>query len=185
MTTRLAAVWLMTLFLAVSVGHAQADQTDPKLDSLFGKLQTVKGPAAEEVQNSIWGVWHQSGSDTVDLLMADAAQAMQAGLHAQAEAQYSAVIDLAPDFAEGWNRRATLRFIRGNFPGSLQDIERVLDLEPRHFGALAGRGMIHDRLDNDEEALRAFRNALLMNPHMNDVKTRLKAIEKRIRDRDI
>ncbi len=164
---------------------ALADQNDPALDSLFGKLQTVEGPEAEKVQNAIWGVWHQSGSETVNLLMRDAAEAVQTGRHKQAEKQYDVVVDLAPDFAEGWNRRATLRFMQGNYAGSVADIEKVLDLEPRHFGALAGLGMIYDRLDKPEAALRSFREALLMNPHMAEVKQRVKRLDKQIKDRQI
>ncbi|PJK30785.1 hypothetical protein CVT23_05300 [Minwuia thermotolerans] len=164
---------------------AGADQNDPRLDGLFGELQSIEGPEALKVQNRIWGVWHESGSDTVDLLMVDAAEAMQRGLHEQAEAQYDAVIDLAPEFAEGWNRRATLRFIRGDYRGSIEDIQRVLDLEPRHFGAYSGLGMIYDRLDQPEAALKAFERALLINPHMDQVRSRADAIAKELKDREI
>ncbi len=170
---------------AVTVAPASADQTDPELDRLFGALQGAEGPDAQKVQNAIWGVWHDSGSDTVDLLMNDAAQAVQMGLHDQAEAQYDAVVDLAPGFAEGWNRRATLRFMRGNYTGSIEDISRVLDLEPRHFGALAGLGAIYDRLNQPEAALESFRQALLINPHMAEVRQRVEALRKEIGDRDI
>jgi tetratricopeptide (TPR) repeat protein len=164
---------------------AGADQNDPRLDTLFADLQSAETIQASRLQNEIWGVWHQSGSDTVDLLMTDAAQAIQMGLHEQAEAQYDAVVDLAPDFAEGWNRRATLRFMRGDYAGSIEDIVKVLELEPRHFGALAGLGQIYDRLNQPEAALRSFEQALLINPHMAEVRRRVEQLEKEITDRDI
>lgn len=178
-------VALMSCFLAVGASNSFADQDDPRLDGLFGELQSIEGPEALKVQNRIWGVWHESGSDTVDLLMVDAAEAMQRGLHEQAEAQYDAVVDLAPEFAEGWNRRATLRFMRGDYRGSIEDIQRVLDLEPRHFGAYSGLGMIYDRLDQPEAALKAFERALLINPHMDQVRSRAAAIAKEFKDREI
>lgn len=174
------------MLIAVFAGSvAHADQNDPELDTLFGELQTVDESEAEKVQNQIWGVWHDSGSETVDLLMLDASEAVKRGLHDQAEAQYDAVIDLAPNFSEGWNRRATLRFMRGNYNGSIEDIVKVLELEPRHFGALAGLGMIYDRLNQPEAALKSFEQALLINPHMAEVKQRVEALEKQLKDRDI
>lgn len=166
-------------------GPAQADQTDPKLDQLFGQLHSVETVEADGVQQEIWQVWHQSGSETVDLLMLDASEAIQRGLHEQAETQYDAVVDLAPSFAEGWNRRATLRFMRGNYNGSIEDIVRVLELEPRHFGALAGLGMIYDRLNQPEAALKSFEQALLINPHLADVRTRVEKLQDELKDRDI
>lgn len=178
----LFAVMLIAVFSG-SIAHA--DQSDPALDVLFGELHTAEGEKAEEVQQKIWGVWHDSGSETVDLLMLDAAEAIQRGLHDQAEAQYDAVIDLAPDFSEGWNRRATLRFMRGNYNGSIEDIVKVLELEPRHFGALAGLGMIYDRLNQPEAALKSFEQALLVNPHMAEIRLRVEALQKQLKDRDI
>jgi tetratricopeptide (TPR) repeat protein len=181
---------IRTLFAALLIvafvgGTAHADQNDPELNGLFGDLQTAEAKAADDVQQKIWSAWHKSGSETVDLLMLDASEAIQLGLHEQAEAQYDAVVDLAPAFSEGWNRRATLRFMRGNYNGSIEDIVRVLELEPRHFGALAGLGMIYDRLNQPEAALKSFEQALLINPHMAEVKIRVEALTKQIKDRDI
>lgn len=179
----LAAAALAVLVLAAV--PAAADQNDPRLDTLFGDLQSADGPAALKVQNRIWEVWHQSGSDTVDLLMIDAREAMKHGQMEQAEAQYDAVVDLAPEFAEGWNRRATLRFMQGDLTGSIEDINHVLNLEPRHFGAYSGLGMIYDRLGQPEAALKAFEAALGINPHMAQIRKRAGEIEKDLKDREI
>ncbi|MEC9347318.1 MAG: hypothetical protein VYB54_13900 [Pseudomonadota bacterium] len=178
------------LALVVSVAllgamPALARQDDRRLDTLFADLQAASGPEAQKVQGQIWEIWFQSGSDTVDLLMADAGQATNMGLNEQAEEQYDAIIDLAPDFAEGWNRRATLRFMRGNYSGSIADINQVLELEPRHFGALAGLGAIYDKIEQPEAALHAFREALLINPHMAEVRKRADEIAKQLKDREI
>lgn len=170
--------------LALGAG-VKADQRDPVLDSLFADLQAAQGKSAMLVQNRIWEVWFESGSDMVDLLLVDSREAMQMGLYGQAEEQLDAAVELAPEFAEGWNRRATLRFMRKNYVGSIEDIQKVLDLEPRHFGALSGLGMIYDRIEQPEAALQAFREALLINPHMAEVRKRAEEIEKALKDREI
>ncbi|WP_416899596.1 MAG: tetratricopeptide repeat protein [Minwuia sp.] len=181
----LRSLVLLAAIILAMPGTAAADQNNPELDKLFGKLQSANGLSAQAVQDQIWQVWHDSGSETVDLLMLDASEAINRGLLDQAEAQYDAIVDLAPAFAEGWNRRATLRFMRGNYTGSIEDINRVLELEPRHFGALAGLGAIYDRLNQPAAALKSFEQALLINPHMREVKQRAEALEKEIGDRDI
>ena len=177
---------LICLIVALALGlGAKADQRDPVLNNLFADLQATQGSAALTVQNRIWEVWHQSGSDMVDLLLVDAREAMQMGLFGQAEEQLDSAIDLAPDFAEGWNRRATLRFIRRNYVGSIEDIQKVLDLEPRHFGALSGLGMIYDRIEQPEAALHAFQEALMINPHMAEIRQRADEIAKALKDKEI
>jgi tetratricopeptide (TPR) repeat protein len=92
------------------------------------------------------------------------------------------IIAAYPTYAEAWNRRATLHFMLGNYNASLADIEKVLDLEPRHFGALAGRGMIYQRQEKWGAALAAFREALQMNPNMTGVKNAVQELAKREQD---
>ncbi|MDF1721469.1 MAG: tetratricopeptide repeat protein [Minwuia sp.] len=179
----LACMFALVALLAFH--GAQADQRDPLLDSLFADLQAAEGPAALKVQNRIWEVWHDSGSQMVDLLLMDSREAIQMGLFGQAEEQLDAAVELAPEFAEGWNRRATLRFMRKDYVGSIEDIQKVLDLEPRHFGALSGLGLIYDRIDQPEAALHAFEEALLINPHMAEIRQRADAIAKELKDKEI
>jgi len=163
----------------------QGDQRDPLLDNLFADLQTAEGAQAQKVQNRIWEVWHESGSQMVDLLLLDSREAIQRGLFGQAEAQLDAAVELAPDFAEGWNRRATLRFMRENYVGSIEDIQKVLELEPRHFGALSGLGLIYDRINQPEAAMHAFQEALMINPHMAEIRKRADEIAKELKDKEI
>ena len=87
-----------------------------------------------------------------------------------------------PSYAEAWNKRATLNFMVGKYKASLSDIEKVLDLEPRHFGALAGRGMIYNAQEEWSLALDAYRDALAVNPNMPSVKSAIKELEKRLQD---
>jgi len=139
------------------------------LDALFAALQKAAGDAdADLIVSEIQAIWDRSGSREIDLLMTKAAAAMQSLNYGLADILLEAVIDDAPLYAEGWNRRATLRFLMGDYTASLADIDKVLALEPRHFGALAGRGLIHMAGERWADALAAFRSALAVNPFMKE-----------------
>ena len=96
-----------------------------------------------------------------------------------------AVIRLRPDYVEAWNRRATLYYLKNDYAHSLEDIEQVLAREPRHFGALAGLGMIMQDLGDDRRALDAFRRALAVNPHLEKVPELVKTLSEKVEGRDI
>lgn len=135
------------------------------LDSLFDDLrsQSNRG-AARRVVRQIWEKWNDSGSATIDLLMGWANEAMRADKNAVAEDLLTQVIVLQPDYAEGWNRRATLFFSKGDLGRSLGDIERVLQLEPRHFGALSGLAAILQKTGEDRKALEVWKRVLAIYP---------------------
>jgi len=161
----------MALALCFSVGGATlAGADDISLDRLFERLQEAdSADEAALVERMIWSAWHTLPDDDdgdVRHLMARAAAAMERGALVTAERLYSRVVARAPAFAEGWNRRATVRFARGDTVGSIADIRMVLALEPRHFGALSGLGLCLMRLDRPEQALAAFEQALAVNPHL-------------------
>jgi tetratricopeptide (TPR) repeat protein len=145
---------------------ANADQTDPRLDELFVKLRNAEtGVAAQLAQQKIWQIWTETDDEAVQSLMAASARALDRRDYAAALRTLGTVVQLAPDYAEGWNRRATARWLAGDYEGALEDIDRVLRLEPRHFGALAGRGMCLRDLGKLEAAVDAFDEALEINPH--------------------
>lgn len=135
------------------------------LDDLFEDLRRqTKAPAANRVARMIWREWGDSGSDTVNLLMQWSGKALEEKKYAVAEDLLTQIITLAPDYAEGWNRRATLYFAQSDYGRSIADIERVLQLEPRHFGALAGLGMILDRTGAERKALETWYRVLEIYP---------------------
>lgn len=151
------------------------------IDDLFQKLYDTRNPVeANQLERKIWEAWSQSGSDTLDALLKGGVTVMEKGDHKRAEEIFTAMIDLRPDFAEAYNKRATVRFLAGDYAGSVADIERTLALEPRHFGALSGLGTIMERLDNLPEALRAWRRALAANPHLDDGAEKLRDLRRRI-----
>lgn len=168
-----ALAFAVLIFLSGPVaGYAQdadADIAAPReavtLDTLFDDLRRqTREAGAKRIARQIWVKWTDSGSDTVNLLMQWSAKAMQEKDYAVAEDLLSQVVTLAPDFAEGWNRRATLYFVQSNYGRAISDIERTLQIEPRHFGALAGLGMILDRTGAEAKALATWYRVLELYP---------------------
>ena len=156
------------------------------LDFLFGALRAAPDEAsAKHVEARIWAIWLQTPSDTVALFMTRAKAAMDAQNPDVALKLLDAVVRLRPDYVEGWNRRATLYYLRSDYAHSLADIEQVLAREPRHFGALAGLGMIMQDLGDEKRALDAFRRALAVNPHLDKVPELVKTLTEKVEGRDI
>jgi tetratricopeptide (TPR) repeat protein len=156
------------------------------LDFLFGALKAAPDEAsAKHVEARIWALWLQTPSDTTALLMMRAKAAMDAQQTDVALKLLDAVVKLRPDYVEGWNRRATLYYLKNDYAHSLQDIGQVLVREPRHFGALAGLGMIMQDLGDDKRALDAFRKALAVNPHLDKVPELVKTLTEKVEGRDI
>ncbi len=156
------------------------------LDFLFGALKAAPDEvSAKHVEARIWAIWLQTPSDTAALLMTRAKAAVDAQKIDVAIKLLDAVIRLRPDYIEAWNRRATLYYMQNEFGRSLADIQQVLIREPRHFGALAGLGMIMQELGDDKRALDAYRKALAVNPHLDKIPEQVKALTDKVEGRDI
>jgi tetratricopeptide (TPR) repeat protein len=203
------AILLATLVLsAPALAYAQGDprSTPPKqklpeapaklpkaagdksknLDFLFGALKAAPDEvSARHVEARIWAAWQQTPSDTVALLMARSKAATEAHQAEVALQLLNAVIKLKPDYVEAWNRRATLYYLQNDYVRSLADIQQVLAREPRHFGALAGLGMIMQDLGEDKRALEAFRKALEVDPYLEKVPELVKTLSEKVEGRDI
>ena len=170
-------VWLAMLLPA----NAGADQTDDRLDQLFETLRSSEDDTLlRETEAKIWEIWYDSGKEEVDSKMQRAAELIEVGNLAAAESLYSEVIDMVPDFSEGWNRRATVRFYQRDFAGSLSDIEETLRLEPRHFGAIWGLGMILGSQRDYERAILAFERLLEIKPNAADARPRIEALKRQM-----
>jgi tetratricopeptide (TPR) repeat protein len=141
------------------------------LDSLFARLRKVDSAAeAQMLERSIWELWMKSDSPTAELLLAQAVKALGAGEEQSSLAILDRLVEVHPDFAEAWNKRATVYFMIGRYSDSLSDINHVLEIEPRHFGALSGLGMIKQQQGDTKAALSAFRDALAVNPQLEGAK---------------
>jgi tetratricopeptide (TPR) repeat protein len=156
------------------------------LDFLFGALKAAPDQAsAKHVESRIWALWTQTPSDTTMLLMTRVKTAIEKKQLEVALKLLDKVVTLKPDYVEGWNRRATLYYLQNDYAKSLSDIREVLRREPRHFGALAGLGMIMQEIGDDKRALEAFRKALEINPHLDKLPDLVKSLSEKIEGRPI
>lgn len=157
---------LKPLLLAALVWIAPAAHAAPT-EEMFAKLQAATEEAeAADVAADIWATWLESGSPTVDLLMQRAMGAVQAGDTDTAHELLDRVILLKPDYPEAWHRRAGLFLDSENFPEAFRDLNEALTLEPRHFGAWLGMGVMLETLGGEKEALESYRQALSIYPLM-------------------
>ncbi len=161
----------LALLLIVGLGPAaQADQTSPKLDALFAKLQTVTDPAEAKVyEHIIWKIWTRRGEQIVDSAMTRGIVAMSRQNFETALVHFNDAVTLAPDYAEAWNKRATVYYLLGKYQESVADIQKTLELEPPHFGALSGLGLIYRALGDDRGALTALERVLEIHPLMEGI----------------
>ncbi|MGY4284634.1 tetratricopeptide (TPR) repeat protein [Bradyrhizobium sp. LM2.7] len=156
------------------------------LDFLFGALKAAPDEAsAKHVEARIWAIWIHTPSDTAALLMSRAKTAVDAQKIDVAIKLLDSVIKLRPDYIEAWNRRATLYYMQNDYGRSLADIQQVLAREPRHFGALAGLGMIMQEVGDEKRALEAYRKALAVNPHLDKIPDQVKSLTEKVEGRDI
>ena len=152
--------------------------------SLLVKRLSDKDPVVRAVaEQSVWRVWSRSGDAEADRLLAAGVEEMEMGLYAEAIHTFTNVIKRRPDFAEGWNKRATARFVIGDLRGSLADCDEVIKRNPQHFGALSGYGQIYFQLKEYEKSIEYFRRALAVNPNLTDLKITIRGIEKLMQKR--
>lgn len=170
----------------LAAGPAAADQKDARLTGLFDDLLNAAGAeAAQSIELQIWHIWYQHDDNAIVQLVKQGEAAMGRRDFRSALRSFDQVVQIAPGFAEGWNRRATLNYLMGRYEASLADIEKTLALEPRHFGALSGRGLVYTALKQLEPALRSFEAALVVHPHLAGARLNAEAIRKELGDRDI
>lgn len=149
-----------------------------QLDILFARLHR-QGVAGGPVEEKIWALWSASDSPTAEVLLQQATRAIEDGAPAEALSILDRLIEANPDFAEAWNKRATLYYMMKRDDAALKDLAHVLDLEPRHFGALAGKGMIFERQKKYSLAREAYEEALAVNPTLEQVKDALKELNRK------
>jgi tetratricopeptide (TPR) repeat protein len=180
----IAAAAALTL-AACNASAPAASRSNPELDALFVQLEQAEdAQAAAGIEQEIWARWADSGSPTVNILLERATAAESAGDAELAERFLDQASDLAPDYAETWNRRANLYYSTDDYPGAIAAIQETLKREPRHFGALAGLGLIYEELGQQRAALEAFRAALAIHPHYEVAIQGVRRLEPRVDGRD-
>ncbi len=141
-------------------------------------LAAIRGPdpaLAAPAEAALWQIWCRSGIAEVDALLRQGIHAMEHRELEEAEALFTRIIQRAPDFAEGWNKRATARYLAGDYTGSIADCEETLARNANHFGALSGQGLCHMALSQYREAAILFRRALNVHPHLTAARHNLAA----------
>jgi tetratricopeptide (TPR) repeat protein len=163
---RLVRFFLPAILALGLTWDARGDQADPRLDILFERITLTSDPReAESIEREIWQIWVISNDPVTNGFMQHGIEALTASRLDLAIDFFTKVIERSPGFAEGWNKRATAHYLNGDFAASVNDIERTLALEPRHFGALSGMGLIFLGQGDRIGALSAFERVLEINPH--------------------
>jgi tetratricopeptide (TPR) repeat protein len=167
---------LLAAFVSFGIVNvASADQRDPTLPTLFEFLKTAQhSDQAGRVEDKIWEIWSMTHDPKLDQLMVTSSEAIQRGDYKGALLDIDQILKAKPDFAEGWNKRATVHFLMGDYEKAIADIDRTLELEPRHFGALSGLGMSNLKLGRDAAAADAFRRLISIDPLYSNAKRNLK-----------
>ena len=161
----ICAWFVLVAFLAVPAGTT-ADQRDPRLGDLFVSLAGAPDAGrALGIEAAIWQIWLDGGKPALNEMMARGIDAMNANRFRDAVERFSELIAAEPSFAEAWNKRATVYYLMDRYEESVRDIERTLALEPRHFGAISGMGLIFLRRGDEVGALDAFEKVLEIHPH--------------------
>jgi tetratricopeptide (TPR) repeat protein len=156
------------------------------LEFLFGALKVAPDEtSAKAIEQRIWAQWMVSTSDTANLLMTRVRTAIEAKDTDLAIKLLDGIVRIRPDYVEGWNRRATLYYMKKEYGRSLADIREVLRREPRHFGALAGLGLILQDIGDDKRALDAYRRALDVYPRLQRIPDLVKDLQQKVEGRDI
>jgi len=169
------------LLLALAAPPARAAQDDARLNPLFEKLKgDISDGEARGIERQIWQIWTEHRNPEIERLMRHGLSAMGQDDSEEALDTFNTIVKHDKNFAEGWNKRATMEFVMGDYEASVADIEHTLALEPRHFGALSGLGQIYLVLNKKTAALKAFRAALAIDPHLEGVRQKAEELAKEV-----
>ena len=164
----LARTLIVFLLFAFSI---KADQNDARLENLFDILsKTESNIQINEVTSSIWDIWHETNDPSIEEDFYRGLESMRTGDLIMSVAFFTRVIDKNPNFAEGWNKRATVYYMLGKFDASMMDIHETLKLEPRHFGAMDGMGLIFIHLEQFDQAIDIYDQMLKIFPNNSSTK---------------
>ena len=166
--------------------RAERGKPTYSLDTLFAALKIAPDEAsAKAIENRIWAAWIESGSDTCDLLMTRVKDAIEEKDYDLAIRLLDSIIAIKPGYVEAWNQRATVYYLKDDYPHAVADIAEVLAREPRQFGALAGLGLMLQDIGDDKDALEAYRRALVIDPHLENIPDVVKTLTEKVEGRDI
>jgi tetratricopeptide (TPR) repeat protein len=153
-------------------------------DAMVQRLRDPEPVIRERAAEALWQIWSRSGDPAIDELFARGVSQMQASAYEEALVTFDEIVRRRPDFAEGWNKRATVYFLLGRFDESLKDVDEVLERNRHHFGALSGAGQIHLRLGHERQALDFFERAFEVNPNLEGLELLIRLLDQHLREED-
>ena len=182
-------ILLYTFVIFIFFGNtvAYSKDRDVKLNLLFEELKKSNNDSvAIEIEMKIWNIWstHPTQKKLTQLL-SKGSGLMSKGEFESAYKIFSTIIESAPEWAEGWNKRATVLYLMGRYQDSLKDIDEVLERENRHFGALSGQGLVHTTLNNYEKAIKSYQAVQKIYPSIRAAKVMIPQLKKLIKDKSI
>lgn len=169
--------YAVAAFISLATTCPSLAQDATSLDDLFAVLRNAEPRDAGRAERDVYTALSQSGSDAMDLLLERGRAALEAGDTVAAIGHFTALVDHAPDFAEGYNGRATAYFLSGRYGPAIADIRHTLDLEPRHFGALSGLAVIMEELGYPQAALEALREIAAIHPNRDGLQGAIDRLE--------
>lgn len=170
---------LKALELLASLGDMQV------MRALVQALRDEEPRIRSAAQNAMWAIWLRSGNDEIDTLMMEGIQLMESQQYPEAVEVFSQMIAKAPNFAEGYNKRATVHYLMQEFEKSIADIHRTLERNPVHFGALSGMGLCYLGLEEPRNALEWFERAVAINPNLDSIHHYIDQIKAFLKKRSI
>ncbi len=174
------------LCLVFAVPARAAEPNKDALPVLLDRLaKTTEQEQANLIAEEVWAHFFNSGSASVDLILQRGIAAQAAENFDLASDFYADVIEFAPDFAEGWNRRAGLEYQRGEYAAALEDLAMAIKLQPRHFGAMAGLGLVFERLGSAKGAYKAYQDALAIHPFLPHALSGTARLKKQVEGRQL
>jgi len=176
------ALSFASMITSILVASALSSQTNNEVEYLLDQLAFQKSSnGAEIIRKKIWLLWLDGYKNSKNKLKIDTAlELFNRGDLENADSAFSEIVKLEPEYVEGWNKRATLKFLLGDFSGSLNDIQEVLKRQPRHFGAISGSGLIHMHNGNFEDAYASYKKLFEIDPLNEDSKRFLPILENKI-----
>ena len=179
-------ILFIILFVNLNLGNLIADDKDIKLNKLFNDLKVNNASLSYQAEQKIWKLWSTHSSDEkLTVMLTEGSNLVNKQMLDEAIIVFSKVIQLDPKWAEAWNKRATVFYMVGQFQKSQDDIDKVLKLEERHFGALAGQGLVNIQLENYEKAIRSYQKAQQIYPTMTSPTIMIERIKKLIKQQSI
>ena len=171
-------ILILFYFLIINSSSVHANMINEQLNKLFDDLKISSESSSFLIEQKIWKLWSTHPNDEkLTTLLAEGSAAVNNNQLTEAINIFTKVIELDPNWAEAWNKRATVFYLVGQFQKSQDDIDKVLKLEKRHFGALAGQGLVNIQLKNFEKAIKSYQKALEIYPSMRSPEIMIKEIE--------